>query len=76
MRLIDKSSLVVMFSSEAETPTMAATSASCVENEGSVSVSVIGVPAAASARLYWPGPFPAIATVGGDRLEPGAAALY
>ena len=55
---------------------MAATSASCVENEGSVSVSVIGVPAAASARLYWPGPFPAIATVGGDRLEPGAAALY
>ena len=41
MRLIDSSSLVVMFSSEAETPTMAATSASCAEKEGSVSVKVM-----------------------------------
>ena len=38
MRLIDSSSLVVMFSSEAETPTMAATRASWAEKEGGVSV--------------------------------------
>ena len=30
---IDKSSVVVMFSSEAETPTINATSASCAEND-------------------------------------------
>ena len=37
MRLIDRSSLVVMFSSDAERPTMAATSASCAVNDGGVS---------------------------------------
>ena len=37
MRLIDSSSLVVMFSSEAERPTMTATSASCAVKDGGVS---------------------------------------
>ena len=52
MRLIDSSSLVVMFSSEADTPTMAATSASCTEKEGSVSLKVMAVLAVGWLRLY------------------------
>ena len=50
-----------MFSSEAETPTMAATSASWAEKEGGVSVKAMGSSRGVGIRLYWPAAGPAIA---------------